>query len=162
MTGEAERGLDKRDYPERPIVGVAAVVVAEGSVLLIQRGKEPMQGAWSLPGGVLELGESISDGVMREVWEEAGIEVRPRKLVEVVERVLRDNAGVVQYHYILLDWLCTVETTDLEVPSFLKVGSDAQAAVWARLDVLDAFGLDAVTLRVIQRAGVQRRELRLE
>jgi 8-oxo-dGTP diphosphatase len=82
-----------REYPTAPIVGVAGVVVSQGKVLLIRRGREPLLGSWSLPGGALELGETTAEGVAREVWEETGLRVRPVEMIATVDRIVRDDAG---------------------------------------------------------------------
>lgn len=151
MSDAGQADPESRLYPGRPFVGVAGVVVSHNRVLLIRRGKEPSRGAWSLPGGVLELGEAIADAVVREVLEEAGIIVTPLELLEVVERVVKDDAGKVKYHYVLLDWLCR---TDADAPRVLA-GSDAEAAVWADVEALESFGLDALSLSVVKR-GTRR------
>ena len=94
-----------RTYPERPFVAVGAVVVKDGRVLLAQRGKPPGLGVWSLPGGAVELGETLQDAVRREVREECGIEIELADVHEVFERLIRDADGRVQYHYVILDYL---------------------------------------------------------
>src|ERR1700742_3523464 len=97
-----------REYPRAPMVGVGAVVVDGGRVLLIRRGNEPMKGQWSLPGGALEIGETLLKGVKPWVLEERGLEVEPVALIEVLDRIARDAEGEVQYHYVLVDYLCRV------------------------------------------------------
>ena len=147
-----------REYPDRPIVGVAGVVICGDSVLLVRRGKEPMMGSWSLPGGALKLSERVEEGVRREVCEETGVAVRPVELVEVLDRISRDESGRVRYHYVLLDWLCVPETAGGSLPRPVA-GSDAEAAVWAHSKALAPFALEAATLRVIERAASRAREL---
>src|ERR1700757_1735689 len=98
----------RREYPEAPLVGVGAVIIQENQVLLIQRGQEPLKGEWSLPGGALELGETLQQGIRREVLEETGLVVEPVAVVEVLDRISRDAEGRVQYHYVLVDFLCRV------------------------------------------------------
>lgn len=120
-----------REYPLAPIVGVGAVVIHEDRVLLIRRGHEPMKGQWSLPGGALEVGETLLEGVRREVREETGLEVAPVALIEVVDRISRDAEGSVQFHYVLLDYLCRV--TGGEV----CCATDAIDVRWARRDELN-------------------------
>lgn len=100
--------MTSREYPERPIVGVGAVIIHEGRVLLVKRGNAPMQGEWSLPGGALEIGETLIEGVRREVLEETGLSVDPVTIVEIFDRIARDEAGRVQYHYVLVDYLCRI------------------------------------------------------
>src|SRR6266536_2099586 len=94
----------KREFPETPLVGVGAVIVENGRVLLVRRGKEPLKGKWTLPGGMLELGESLLSGVVREVKEETGLVVEPMELVELLDRVHRENDRV-RYHYVIADYL---------------------------------------------------------
>ena len=162
MSVDQAVGADARRYPERPILGIAGVVLHDDRVLLIQRGREPMKGAWSLPGGALKLSEDIPGGVIREVQEETGLSVRPIELVEVFNLVSRDESGRVRYHYVVLDWLCTPAWLGaaMEAPA-LKAGSDALSAVWANLDALERFHLDPATLRVIQRSKERSAELGL-
>jgi ADP-ribose pyrophosphatase YjhB (NUDIX family) len=140
-----------REYPAVPLVGVAAVVVQSGDVLLIRRGQEPMLGAWSLPGGLLELGETTADGVVREVFEETGVRVRPVEIVATLDRIVRDEAGRVRYHYVLVEWLCLPEGDSGED---LVCGDDAVAAIWARREEIysDTYGLEGSTLGVIEKA----------
>ncbi|MGC2208940.1 MAG: NUDIX hydrolase, partial [Candidatus Korobacteraceae bacterium] len=95
-----------RIYPESPIVGVGAVIVREGQVLLVRRANPPLQGEWSLPGGALELGEKLRDGIAREVKEETSLEVEVGPVLDVIDSIFPDGAGRAQYHYVLIDYLC--------------------------------------------------------
>jgi len=95
-----------RRYPQRPMVGVGAIIFRGDRVLLVQRGKEPSYGKWSVPGGLVEIGESLREAVVREVQEEVGLTVAVRDLVVALDRVIRDQTGRIEYHYILLDFLC--------------------------------------------------------
>lgn len=95
-----------RRYPQRPMAGVGAIIFRGDQVLLVQRGKEPSYGKWSVPGGLVEVGESLRDAVLREVQEEVGLTVVVRDLVVALDRVIRDQTGRIEYHYILLDFLC--------------------------------------------------------
>src|SRR6266576_956396 len=99
---------DSRRYPPRPILGVGAIIIDAGRVLLVERGREPLKGYWSLPGGVLETGEKLAEGIRREVLEETGLEIELLSVVEIFERIMRDAAGVAEYHYVLIDYLCRV------------------------------------------------------
>ena len=145
----------QREFPLAPIVGVGAVVVDAGRVLLVQRGREPMKGKWSLPGGMLELGELLHAGVIREVEEETGLLVEPLELVELLDRIVREEAsrgGRVRYHYVIADYLCRV------VGGSLKAGSDAEAVRWverSEWNSQSSLALDPITVRVIE-AGWQR------
>jgi 8-oxo-dGTP diphosphatase len=133
------------------MVGVAAAVVRGADVLLIRRGREPMLGAWSLPGGVLEVGETTAEGVAREVWEETGLKVRPVEMIATLDRILRDDAGRVQFHYVLIEWMCVVSEGQ---GTELVCGDDATAAVWARRSEIyaETYGLTEPTLGVIEKA----------
>jgi len=141
----------KREYPAAPMVGVAAVVVRGDEVLLARRGREPLRGRWSLPGGLVELGETTAEGVTREVLEETGMRVRPVEIVTTIDRILHDDDGRVRYHYVLLEWLCFVERDDR---CELVCGDDADEAMWVkRSEIFSAkLGLEEPTLRVIEKA----------
>jgi 8-oxo-dGTP diphosphatase len=145
----------QREFPDAPIVGVGAVIVHQGRVLLVQRGHEPSKGKWTLPGGVLELGESLADGVVREVEEETGLKVEVVELIELIDRIQRHQTPEgerVRYHYVIADYLCRV------VGGSLLAASDADAVRWverAEWNSLSALALDPVTVRVVE-AGWQR------
>lgn len=152
-------GLDgtmQREFPEAPLVGVGAVVVHEGRVLLVQRGHEPLKGRWSLPGGMLELGESLTAGAAREVREETGLIVEPVELVELLDRIHRQEERV-RYHYVIADYLCRV------VGGALKAGSDADAVRWAERaewNSHSALNLDPITVRVMEQGWQRAQTLR--
>ena len=113
----------QREFPSSPLVGVGAVVVDLGRVLLIRRGTEPLKGQWSLPGGMLELGESLMAGVVREVREETGLAVEVVELVELLDRIHREEDRV-RYHYVIADYLCRL------TGGVLQAASDADAVRW--------------------------------
>jgi 8-oxo-dGTP diphosphatase len=138
--------LDARSYPERPIVGVGAVIVGDGRVLLVRRGHEPLKGEWSLPGGAVEVGETLRDAVAREVLEETGLEVDVGPVVEVLDRIRVDPDGRARYHYVLIDYLCR------PVGGTLACGSDAEEAVWAAFDELANYRVADSAVRVIRKA----------
>lgn len=141
----------RREFPETPLVGIGAVVVEAGSVLLVRRGREPLKGHWSLPGGLLEIGESLSAGVVREVREETGLMVEPLELIELLDRIHRDGDRV-RYHYVIADYLCRVMGGEL------KAASDADDVRWverAEWNSHSALKVDPITVRVIE-AGWQR------
>ena len=129
------------------LVGVGAVVLDGGRVLLVKRGQEPLKGEWALPGGRLELGETLTEGVVREVLEETGLQVRPIAHVETVERISRDGDGRVQYHYVLVDWLCKLDGGEL------CCGDDAEDARWWPLEDVRS---GAVELRAFTRAVIEK------
>jgi ADP-ribose pyrophosphatase YjhB (NUDIX family) len=133
-----------RSYPKLPVVAVSAAVMESGRLLLVKRGGEPGKGLWSLPGGVLELGETLHDGLVREVREETGLLVDPGPLLGVFEHMVRDGEDRVTYHYILIDYLAR--------PSGgrLAAGSDAPEAVWIPLDQARAYPLTPETGRVLE------------
>jgi 8-oxo-dGTP diphosphatase len=141
----------QREFPETPLVGVGAVIVDQGRVLLVRRGREPLKGQWSLPGGMLEIGESLSAGVAREVMEETGLNVEPVELIELLDRIHREGERV-RYHYVIADYLCRV------VGGELKAASDADAVRWverAEWNSHSALKLDPILVRVIE-VGWQR------
>ena len=138
----------KREYPERPFVGVGAIVVREGRVLLVKRAQEPLKGQWSLPGGLVELGETLHTAIAREVHEETGLTVAVEQLVEGVDRIYRDEQGRVQYHYCLFDYLCAAHSGEA------RAASDISAVAWAGLEELPAYGIAENTAQVI-RKGIE-------
>ncbi len=135
--------VTSREYPNFPLVGVGAVITQDNQVILVRRGQEPSKGDWSIPGGLVNVGETLRDAAIREAFEETGLEVEPTELVELVERIFRDDSGRVQYHYILADFLCRVRKGNL------LAGSDALDAKWFRPDELPDLNLAEITLRVI-------------
>jgi 8-oxo-dGTP diphosphatase len=132
-----------REYPQNPVVAVGAVVVHDGKVLLIRRGKEPSMGQWSIPGGAVEVGEMLREALRREVSEETGMVVRVGEVIEVLDRILPDPAGQVQFHYVLIDFACSVES------GTLQAASDVSDACWASPEDFARFELRPDTLRVI-------------
>jgi mutator protein MutT len=137
-------------------MGVGAVVVKQGRVLLVRRGNEPMKGRWSLPGGLLELGESLATGVVREVREETGLDVEVVELIELLDRIHRQGPRV-RYHYVIADYLCRV------VGGELLAASDADQVRWVERSEWNsdsALELDPIATRVIE-AGWQRAQVLL-
>ncbi|MGB2887453.1 MAG: NUDIX hydrolase [Candidatus Acidiferrales bacterium] len=136
----------KREYPDRPVVGVGGVVIENGRALLIRRGHPPLEGEWSIPGGALEIGETIAEGVRRELAEETGLEVRVLDLIEVFERIFPDGSGRPQYHFVILDYLCE------RVSGEPRPGGDAHDTAWAREGELPQFSLTPAATRVLEKA----------
>jgi mutator protein MutT len=124
------------------VVGVGAVVVHEGRVLLIRRGKEPLRGRWVVPGGTVELGETLEAAVVREVREETGIEVRPREIVTVFDRIQRDGDAV-RHHFVIVDYLCDF------VAGTLRAGSDAEDAAFVAPADIGEYALPEKALEVV-------------
>jgi len=140
-----------REFPQAPLVGVGAVIVEQGKVLLVQRGSEPLKGHWSLPGGLVEVGESLHAAVVREVTEETGLLVEPVELVELLDRIYRDGDRV-RYHYVIADYLCRVTGGSLQAASDAAAARWVERAEWTSHSILV---LDPITVRVIE-AGWQR------
>jgi mutator protein MutT len=142
----ASKKEDDRRYPKRPIIGVGALIFRRGRILMAQRGKQPMKGAWSLPGGALEIGESLDAAIRREVREETGLEVKPVKVFEIFERIMRDSRGAPEYHYVLIDYICRVVGGDL------RAGDDVCRVEWVLERDLPKLEITEGTLAVIERA----------
>ncbi len=130
-------------------MGVGAVILHEGRLLLIQRGQEPLKGEWSLPGGAVETGETLEEALVREVFEETGLNVQVLEQVGVFDRISRDEQRRVRYHYVLIDYLCTV------IGGALRVATDAAAARWVRREEWNSHGalrIAPFTICVIEKA----------
>lgn len=139
-----------REYPSAPVAAVGGVVLDGDVVLLVRRAFPPRQGEWSLPGGRLELGESLADGVRREVREETGLEIEVGPVVEVFDRVHRDDAGGIRYHFVVVDFLCR------PAGGALRAGDDAADVRWVARHEVAALGVNPHAVAVIERAfGLQ-------
>ena len=138
-----------REYPDKPLVGVGAVIVRDQRVLLIRRGQAPLLGEWSLPGGVLECGETLREATAREAREETGLAVETVEMLGVYERIVPGDDGRVRYHYVLVDFLCR------PVGGELQAGSDAAEARWFVREELPALGL-AHDAEDVARKGLDR------
>ncbi|HEY3929795.1 MAG TPA: NUDIX hydrolase [Candidatus Koribacter sp.] len=134
-----------REYPERPLLGVGAVIVHEGRVLLVRRASEPLKGEWSVPGGLVELGEKIVDAVKREAQEETGLVIEPGEVLELFDSIWRDAEGRFQYHYVLVDYLCRV------ISGTLQAATDVSDARWVPEAQIGDFGLRETTMRLIRK-----------
>ena len=133
----------QREFPETPLIGVGAVIIEDAHVLLVKRRHPPLQDQWSIPGGVLEVGELVREAAIREAREETGLTVEPGELLGVYDRVLRDADKRVQYHYVLIDFLCRRLAGDI------AAASDAAEVRWFRREELPALKLAEDTLDVI-------------
>jgi mutator protein MutT len=139
----------RRDYPDRPILGVGAVIVEGDHVVLIRRGREPLLGQWSIPGGVVEAGETLRQAVIREAREETGLEVEAGELLEVFESIVPGEepaTGKSQYHYVVIDFLCRKKSGEL------RAGGDALEARWVRRDQLAELKVSDAACKVIHKA----------
>ena len=134
-----------REYPPGPVVGVGGVVTRDGRALIIRRGHEPRKGEWSLPGGLVELGERLIDAVRREISEETGLDVEVGPMVETFDRVHRDPEGRVRFHFVIVDYLCVARS------GAAVAGSDAEAVAWVTSEELDAYGVNPHAAAVIRK-----------
>jgi len=141
----------KRDYPERPIIGVGAVIVQGDRVLLVRRASEPLRGEWSVPGGMLELGEKLRDGVRREVEEETGLVVEPGEVLDVFDSIFTDTLGRTQYHYVLIDYLCR------PISGEARAASDVSDVRWVSAEALPAMELRQMIEQVVRKGLLQAR-----
>lgn len=135
-----------REYPSRPIVGVGGIVFVGGRVLIIKRRFEPLAGRWSLPGGALEVGETLAEGLAREMKEETGLDVKVGPVVDVFDRITRDEQGRARFHYVLVDFLCTIRAG---TPA---AGSDVAEVALVETGDLARYDLTPKTIDVIDRA----------
>jgi 8-oxo-dGTP diphosphatase len=150
-----------REYPERPVVGIGGVVIADGRALLIRRGSEPLRGQWSIPGGTLEIGETLQAGVARELQEETGLEVRVLDTIEVFDRIFPAEAPDPaspgrgpRFHYVIVDYLCE------RISGEARPGSDVTDVAFASEDELEGFHLTETAMRVLRKAFAMDRERR--
>ena len=161
--GKVQAMAGQREYPDQPVVGVGGVVIREGRALLIRRGSEPLKGKWSIPGGTLEVGETLVEGVVRELREETGLEVRVLELIEVFERIFfddRDGSGPEsgpgparkpRYHFVILDYLCEA------VGGTPRAGGDVTEIAFAREEELGQYSLTTAATRVVRKAFAMAR-----
>jgi 8-oxo-dGTP diphosphatase len=133
---------------------VGAIVLARNRVLLVERGQAPLEGYWSLPGGVLEIGERLEEGVRREALEETGLVIEPVSVVEIFERIMRDSKGAAEYHYVIIDYLCRV------AGGALQASGDARRAAWVARRELPRYKITEGTVPVIEKAFRQRARAR--
>jgi 8-oxo-dGTP diphosphatase len=151
--GKFPKVTSSREYPERPVVGVGGVIIENGRALLIRRGSEPLRGQWSIPGGTLELGESLQEGVARELREETGLDVRVLDLIEVFDRIFPDESLQAseqnrrpRFHFVIVDYLCE------RIGGEPLAGSDVTDVVFSTEDELSKYSLTQTATRVLKRA----------
>ena len=135
----------KRLYPKQPIIGVGAVIIKDGKILLEKRKNEPGKGKWSVPGGLVELGESVEQTVMREVKEETGLEVEKPEHIDVVDNIIRDESGRVKYHFVIIDYFMKLKG------GTLKAASDAEELKWVPLSDVEKYDLTKTFREFFQR-----------
>jgi 8-oxo-dGTP diphosphatase len=142
----------RRRYPKHPLLGVGALIFTasgrRGPILLVERGGHPLKGFWSLPGGLVETGETLEEAVRREILEETGLRVQPVSQVEIFERIMRDAQGRAEYHYVLADYVCRV------VGGSLRAGDDVSRVEWVRRAELANYRITEGTREVIEKAYV--------
>src|SRR3984957_13719167 len=143
----------QREYPQQPLVGVGTIVIENSRVVLVKRAHPPLQNQWSIPGGVLEVGELVREAAVREAREETGLTVEPGELLGVYDRVLRTPEQRVQYHYVLIDFLCR------RVAGEIAAASDAAEVGWFTREELPALNLAEDTFAVIRKgfANLEKR-----
>jgi 8-oxo-dGTP diphosphatase len=139
-----------REYPDYPRVGVGAVILHEDKVLLVRRGKSPSFGKWTLPGGLVELGETTTEAIAREIVEECGIKIRVVDVAGVITRVVRDDDDRIRYHYVLVDYLAYPDSMDV------VAGSDAAEAQWFAIERVGELDTTQGLLDMIRRAEALR------
>jgi len=147
-------GKEDRRYPKRPMLGVGALIFDRDRILMAERGGEPLKGWWSLPGGLVETGESLEDALRRELREETGLEVKPLGVLQIFERIMRDAHGAPEYHYVLIDYVCRV------TGGTLRAGDDVRRAEWVRRRDLGKLRITEGTLAVIEKGFRERRKYR--
>ena len=135
----------KRLYPKQPVVGVGAVVICDGKILLEKRKNEPGRGKWSIPGGLVELGEGVEQTVVREVMEEAGLAVEKPSLIDIVDNVTRDRNGEIRYHFVIIDFFVKLKG------GTLKAQSDAEELKWVSFDEVEKYDLTKTFREFFQR-----------
>jgi ADP-ribose pyrophosphatase YjhB (NUDIX family) len=139
-----------RRFPDRPLLGVGALIFDGPRVLLVERGKPPLVGYWSLPGGLVETGERLEEALVREVFEETGLRITADSIATVFERIMPDDSGACEYHYVLIDFYCSIHGGDL------RPGDDSKSAQWFEIDSLETLLLTAGTRDVIRACCTRR------
>ena len=135
--------MSKREYPESPVVGVGAVVIKGGKVLLVKRGVDPKKGLWAIPGGSLKLGETLQEGAEREIMEETGITIRAKEPVYSFDFFERDGDGRVRFHYVIVDMMADY------IGGEVQGADDALEARWVSPDELKYLEVSRNTLKIL-------------
>ncbi len=143
---------DKRLYPERPMVGVGVLISDKDRYLIVKRGKDPNSGLWSIPGGLVEIGERVSEAAVREVKEETGLDVNLVRVIGVVDKIIRDGDSNVKYHFVIIDYLAEQRT------GILKAASDALEAKWVKADELTRYDLTPSLVELLIGCGYIRND----
>ena len=150
--------VSSREYPHRPVVGIGGVLIDKGRALLVRRGSEPLQGEWSIPGGSLELGETLEEGVARELLEETGLVVRAVELIEVFERIVPGETDqgkrAPRFHYVIADYLCE------RISGEATAASDVTEVAFVREEELGTYGLTDAATRVLRKGFAMNRARR--
>ena len=141
---------EDRRYPKRPMLGVGALIFEQDRILMAERGGEPLKGWWSIPGGLVETGESLDAAIRREVREETGLNVQPLGVIEIFERIMRDSEGAAEYHYVLIDYICRVKS------GTACAGDDVSRVEWVRQADLQQLRITEGTLAVIEKGFRER------
>ncbi len=142
----------RREYPDRPLIGVGAIIIDRGRALVVRRATEPLKGEWSIPGGVLELGETLRTGVAREAKEETGLDVLPLEVLDVYDRIVSDPDGKTRYHYVLIDYLCEVQGGEA------RAATDVSEVRWITRAELDTFPIADSAEEVIRKGFEKARK----
>lgn len=143
-----------RLYPKQPLVGIGAIIISDGKILLEKRKNEPGKGKWSIPGGLVELGETVEQTVLREVKEETGLEVENPEHLDVVDNITRDENGQIKYHFIIIDYLVKLKG------GMAKAASDAEELKWVKLDEVEGFDLTKTFREFFERNREKLKTLR--
>ena len=139
-------GTFNREYPQRPIVSIHVVIIKENTVLLVKRAHPPSQGRWSIPGGVIELGESVNEAARREILEECGIKIKIIRILNIGDNIIRDEEGLVQFHYVLIFLLANY------VSGRIHPGSDAAEILWGTYEELNSLDMHPLARKTVQQA----------
>ncbi len=151
----------QREFPSAPLIGVGAVIVRDSKVLLVQRGREPAKGQWSIPGGLIEIGEPRAAAVVREFMEETGLVIDPIELIELIDRIHREGERV-RYHYVIADYLCRVGGGTLRAASDAADARWFERSEWTGNPSPGAIKLDPITSRVIEAGWQRARAIQVE